>query len=139
MGGGRGQTDAPGGETGGGRWRRKKKKQRTKQTNAPGEESEEAGTNTAMYEGRPGRHGPARDAGEVPNLGGTWAPKEKTPPPTAAKCVTPYLRRACVVPATCVLQREDDKGLPPPTDTTAERRTKMDTRKEDADVKKKSL
>ena len=46
-GGGRGQTDAPGGETGGGRWRRKKKKQRPKQTNAPGEESEEAGTNTA--------------------------------------------------------------------------------------------
>ena len=119
MGGGRGQTDAQGGETGGGRWRRKKKKQRTKQTNAPGEESEEAGTKTATYGGRPGRHGPARDAGEVPDLEGMGAPKEKSPPPTAAKCLTPYLRCACVVPASCVLQREDDKGAPPPPHTTA--------------------
>ena len=71
-GGGRGQTDAPGGETGVGRRRRKKKKerkQRTKQNNAPGEESEKTWTKTATNGGRPGRHGPARDAGEEPEQG----------------------------------------------------------------------
>ena len=99
----------------------KKRKQRTKQTNVPGEESEEAGTNTATYGGRLGQHGPARDAGEVPDLRGMGAPKGKTPPPTAAKCLTPYLRRACVVPATCVLRREDDRDAPPPHTTAPPR------------------
>ena len=47
---------------------------------------------------------------------GREGPKEKPPPPAAAKCLTSCLRRACVVPATCVLRREDDKGAPsPPT------------------------
>ena len=97
-------------------WRRaveaqKKNKQRTKQTNAPGEESEEAGTKTATYGGRPGRHGPARDAGEVPDLGPMGAPKEKPPPPTAAKCLTPYLRRACDMRAT---KRRRQAPPPPP-------------------------
>ena len=105
-GGGRGQTEVPGGETGGERWGRKKK-QRTKQTNAPREESEKAGTKTAANEGRPGQHGPARDAGEVPDHVGMGAPKGNPPPHCSlALC----LRRACVMPATCVLQREDDKG-----------------------------
>ena len=44
---------------------------------------------------------------------GQEGPKEKTPP-AAAKCLTPCLRRACVVPATCVQRREDDMGAPPP-------------------------
>ena len=73
-----------------------KKKQRTKQTNAPGEESEKTGTKTATTGGRPGRHGPARDAGEEPDLGGMGAPKGKTPPPTAASPC------ACVVLASCL-------------------------------------
>ena len=85
-----------------------KKKQRTKQTNAPGEESEKTGTKTATTGGRPGRHGPARDTGEVPDLGGMGAPKGNPPPPHCSLALC--LRRACVVPATCVLQREDDKG-----------------------------
>ena len=40
---------------------------------------------------------------------GIWGPQRVYPPPhrcTHALC----LRRACVMPATCVLQREDDKG-----------------------------
>ena len=85
-----------------------KKKQRTKQTNAQGEESEKTGTKTATNGVRPGRRGPARDAGEVPDPGGMGAPKGKTPPPHSSLALC--LRRACVVPATCVLQREDDKG-----------------------------
>ena len=94
-----------------------KQKKRTKQINAPGEESEEAGTNTATNGGRPGRQGPARDAGEVPDLGGMGGGPKGKPPPTAAKCLALCLRRACVVPATCVLQREDAKPPPPPTHT----------------------
>ena len=54
-GGDRGQTDVPGEETGGERWRQKKKKQpRAKQTNAPEEESEKTVTKTAANGGRPG-------------------------------------------------------------------------------------
>ena len=46
---------------------------------------------------------------------GQEGPKEKTsPPPTTAKCLTSCLRRACIVPATCVLRREDNEGAPPP-------------------------
>ena len=49
---------------------------------------------------------------------GREGPKEKTPPPpAAAKCLTSCLRPACVVPATCVLRREDGKGAPPPPHT----------------------
>ena len=49
---------------------------------------------------------------------GVWGPQRGKPlPPTAAKCLALCLRRACVVPATCVLQREDDKGAPPPPPT----------------------
>ena len=40
--------------------------------------------------------------------------QKRTPPPTAAKCLTSCLRCACIVPATCVLCRENDKGAPPP-------------------------
>ena len=36
------------------------------------------------------------------------------PPPAAAKCLTPCLCRACVLPATCVQRRGDDMGAPPP-------------------------
>ena len=36
------------------------------------------------------------------------------PPLQRAKCRASCLRGACVVPATCVLRREDDKGAPPP-------------------------
>ena len=52
---------------------------------------------------------------------GREGPKENPPPPpAAAKCLTPCLRRACFVPATCVQRRDDDKGAPPsPTYTTA--------------------
>ena len=59
---------------------------------------------------------------------GIWGPQRETPPPhrcSHALC----LRRACVMRATCVLQREDDKGdkgddgsgtrTPPPEDTAA--------------------
>ena len=48
---------------------------------------------------------------------GREGPKEKPPPPAGAKCLTPCLRRACVVPATCVQRRDDDKGAPPPPHT----------------------
>ena len=72
------------------------KKQRTKQTNAPGEEREKTGTKTAANGGRPGRHGPARDAGDEPDHGGMGAPKGKPPHPTAA------LPCACVVLASCL-------------------------------------
>ena len=41
-------------------------------------------------------------------------PKGNPPPPAAAKCLTPCLCRACVVPATCVQRRGDDMGAPPP-------------------------
>ena len=87
---------------------KKKKKPRTKQTNAPEEESEKTGTKTAANGGRPGRHGPAWDAGEVPDHGDMGAPKGKPPPHRCSHALC--LRRACVMPATCVLQREDDKG-----------------------------
>ena len=116
MGGGRGQTDAPGGETGSGRWRRKKK-QRIKQTNGPGEESEEAGANTATYGGGGGRHGPARDAGEVPDLGGMGAPKEN-PPPQLQPSASP---RTCVVLASCLrhacYKGKTTRAPPPPRHT----------------------
>ena len=46
---------------------------------------------------------------------GREGPKEKPPPPAAAKCLTPCLRRACVVPATCVQRGDDDTGAPPHT------------------------
>ena len=58
---------------------------------------------------------------------GIWGAQRETPPPhhcSHALC----LRRACVMPATCVLQREDDKGdkgddgsgmRAPPEDTAA--------------------
>ena len=118
MGGGRGQTNAPGKETGGARWRRTtKKKQRTKPTNAPGEEIEEAGNNTATNGGRLGRNGPARDAGEVPDLGGMGAQKGKTPPPlqpSASPC-------ACVVLASCLrhacYKGKTTRAPPPPPHT----------------------
>ena len=43
-----------------------------------------------------------------------------SPPPLQRdKCRASCLRHACVVPATCVLRREDDKGAPPPTHTSA--------------------
>ena len=45
---------------------------------------------------------------------GREGPKENPPPPATVKCLTSCLRRACAVPATCVLQREDDKSDPPP-------------------------
>ena len=45
---------------------------------------------------------------------GWKAQRRNPPPPAAAKCRTPCLRRACVVPATCVQRRDDDKGAPPP-------------------------
>ena len=45
---------------------------------------------------------------------GREVPKENPPPPAAAKCLNPCLRRACVVPATCVQRRDNDKGAPPP-------------------------
>ena len=98
MGGGRGQTETPGGETSGERWRKKK----TKDTNAPeqgqtagadgtgqepgstargagkgdtpGEGSWEAGTNTAANGGGLGWQEPAKDAGEVPDLRGLPPP-----------------------------------------------------------------
>ena len=41
------------------------------------------------------------------------------PPPAAAKCLTPCLCLACVVPATCVQRRGDDMGAPPPPPTPA--------------------
>ena len=41
----------------------------------------------------------------------------KPPPLQRDKCRASCLRHACVVPATCVLQREDDKGAPPPPHT----------------------
>ena len=98
----------------------KKQKQRTKQTNAPGEESEEAGTNTATYGGRPGRHGPARDAGELPDLGGMGAPKEKIPPPHCSQVPHPVLasclRRVCDMRAT---KGRRQGRPPPPPHTTA--------------------
>ena len=87
--------------------KKNKKKHRSKQTKAPGEESEKTGTKTATTGGRPGRHGPARDAGELPDLGGMGAPKGNPPPHCSLSLC---LRRACVLPATCVLQREEDKG-----------------------------
>ena len=48
---------------------------------------------------------------------GREGPKGTPPPPAAAKCLTPCLCRACVVPATCVQRREDDMGAPPPPHT----------------------
>ena len=39
---------------------------------------------------------------------GVWGPQRGTPPPHCSLAMC--LRRACVMPATCVLQREDDKG-----------------------------
>ena len=43
------------------------------------------------------------------------------PPPPLQRdgCRASCLRRACVVPATCVQRREDDKPPPPPTHTSA--------------------
>ena len=79
----------------------KKKQPRTKQTNATEEESEKTGTETAANGGRPVRHGPAGDAGEVPDHGDMGAPKGKTPPPTAAASpcasvvLASCLRHAC--------------------------------------------
>ena len=90
----------------------KKKKEQRKPT-CQGRKARRQGPKPRQTGGRPGRYGPARDAGEVPDIRSMGAPKEKPPPPTAAQCLTPYLRRACVVPATCVLRREDDKGAPP--------------------------
>ena len=101
-GGGRGQTDMPGEETGGERWRRKKKP-RTKGTNAPGEESEKTGTKTPANGGRPERHGPAGDAGEVPNHGDMGDPKGKTAPPPPLQprpVLASCLRYACDMRAT---------------------------------------
>ena len=37
-----------------------------------------------------------------------------TPPPAAAECLNPCLCRSCVMPATCVQRRGDNKGAPPP-------------------------
>ena len=39
---------------------------------------------------------------------GVWGPQRGTPPPPCSLALC--LRRSCVVPATCMLQREDDKG-----------------------------
>ena len=50
---------------------------------------------------------------------GREGPREKPPPPAAAKCLIPCLRPACVVPATCVQRREEDMGAPPPPHTPA--------------------
>ena len=44
----------------------------------------------------------------------TGAARQGPPPLQRDKCRASCLRRACVVPATCVLRREDDKGAPPP-------------------------
>ena len=41
---------------------------------------------------------------------GKWGPQREPPPPPHRCSLALCLRRACVVPATCVLQREDDKG-----------------------------
>ena len=40
--------------------------------------------------------------------------QREPPPPASAKCLTPALCRAYVMPATCVQRRGDDKGAPPP-------------------------
>ena len=45
---------------------------------------------------------------------GGKARRETPPPPAAAKCLTPCLCRACVMPATCVQRRGGDMGAPPP-------------------------
>ena len=50
---------------------------------------------------------------------GREGPKGTPPPPAAAKCLTPCLCRACVMPATCVQRRGDDMGAPPPPPTPA--------------------
>ena len=46
--------------------------------------------------------------------GGKAQREPPPPPPAPAKCLTPCLCRACVVPATCVQPRGDDMGAPPP-------------------------
>ena len=113
-GGGRGQTDAPGGETGGGRWGRKKKtkKEQSKPTRQ-GKKARRQGSIPRRTGGGRGDMGPQETLVRYPTSG-VWGPKGETHPPHCSQVPHPYLRRACVVPATCVLQREDDKGAPPP-------------------------
>ena len=95
----------PGGETGGERWRKKKTTNKANQR-ARGRKREDKDQNR----------------GERGEAGATWArkgrwrrtrprgyggPKGETPPPHCSLALC--LSRACVMPATCVLQRDDDK------------------------------
>ena len=104
-----------GGETGGGRWRRKKKNKEQSKPTCQGKNARRQGPIPRRTGGGRGDMGPQEKLVRYPTSG-VWGPQRRNPPPppTAAKCLTPYLRRACVVPATCVLRREDDKGAPPP-------------------------
>ena len=97
MGGGRGQkkkqttkdTNTPEqGQTAGadGTWREPGGTARgAGQGDTPGDESKEAGTNTATYGGEPGRQEPAKDAGEVPDLWGLGGPPVSVSAPSERK------------------------------------------------------
>ena len=99
----------------------KKKEPRTKQTNAPEEESEKTGTKTAASGGRPGRHGRAWDAGEVPGHGDIGAAKGNPPPSAAATpcawvVLASCLRHACYTGKTTRTTRGmtiAERGPPP--------------------------
>ena len=111
-GGDRGQTDVPGEETGGERWKNQKKKKkkqpRIKHTNEPEKKSEKTGTKPRRMGGGWGDMGPHETQVKYPTAG-IWGPQRENPPPhRCSHCLC--LRRACAMPTTGVLQRGDDKG-----------------------------
>ena len=114
-GGGRGQTDAPGGETGGGRWRRKKNKEQSKPT-CQGKKARRQGPIPRRTGGGRGDMGPQETLVRYPTLG-VWGPQRRNPPPHCSQVphsvLASCLRRACDMRAT--KGRRQGRPPPPPT------------------------
>ena len=95
---------------GGGHAKKKNKEQR--KPTSQGKKARRQGPKPRRTGGGWGDMGPQGTLMKYPTSG-VWGPQRGNPPPHCSLALC--LRRACVVPATCVLQREDDKGTPPPT------------------------
>ena len=114
-GGGRGQTDAPGVETAGGRWRCKKKNKKQSKPTRRGKKARRQGPIPRRTGGGRGDMGPQETLVRYPTSG-VWRPQRRNPPPPHCSQVPHPVLASCLRHA-CYKGKTTRAPPPPPSHT----------------------